>query len=217
LISQQAPSFSSLQLDIIADQIAQTGYIIINNMIDQSLLKSLHSHALSLNEESWREAGIGRNAQYLQNKQIRSDKIHWIDATNQAQTDFLNLMNSLREGINQRLFMGLFDFESHFAVYQPGQFYQRHVDALKGRSNRMLSTVLYLNDQWQNNNGGELLIYKDGQNAPIAQVTPQMGSMAIFLSEEFPHEVLSAKKTRYSIAGWFRVNNNLNGVIDPDR
>ena len=126
-------------------------------------------------------------------------------------------MDSLREGLNQRLYMGLFDFESHFAVYHPGQFYKKHIDALKGRSNRMLSSVLYLNDKWENQSGGELLIYNSEQAEPLIKVPPQMGTMAIFLSEEFPHEVLTAKNTRYSIAGWFRVNNNQNGMIDPAR
>jgi SM-20-related protein len=28
--------------------------------------------------------------------------------------------------------------------------------------------------------------------------------MALFMSEEIPHEVLSANRTRYSLACWFR-------------
>lgn len=37
----------------------------------------------------------------------------------------------------------------------------------------------------------------------------------LFLSEEFPHEVLPASRERYSIAGWFRVNGNGAGRVDP--
>lgn len=33
-----------------------------------------------------------------------------------------------------------------------------------------------------------------------------LGTLVVFLSEEFEHEVLPAKRDRYSIAGWFRVN-----------
>jgi len=35
-----------------------------------------------------------------------------------------------------------------------------------------------------------------------------LNRLVIFLSEEFPHEVLPANTHRYSIAGWFRVNNS---------
>jgi SM-20-related protein len=48
-------------------------------------------------------------------------------------------------------------------------------------------------------------------------VPPKNGTLVLFLSEEFPHEVLVAKKTRYSIAGWFRINNSIGNQIDPPR
>jgi SM-20-related protein len=44
---------------------------------------------------------------------------------------------------------------------------------------------------------------------------PQGGTLAVFLSEEFPHEVLAANRTRYSIAGWFRVNTTTGDRLDP--
>ncbi|WP_335340025.1 2OG-Fe(II) oxygenase [Sedimenticola selenatireducens] len=45
----------------------------------------------------------------------------------------------------------------------------------------------------------------------------QAGELAVFLSEEFPHEVLAADRDRYSVAGWFRVNGSINQQIDPPR
>ena len=121
-------------------------------------------------------------------------------------------MDVLRVGINQRLFLGLFDYESHFAHYEIGAFYQKHRDAFNdhkktGQPIRMLSTVLYLNKDWQDDNGGELMIYNDSEQ-PLEKVVPYFGRLVIFLSEKFPHEVLPAKRERKSIAGWFRVNQN---------
>ena len=46
-------------------------------------------------------------------------------------------------------------------------------------------------------------------------VTPSFGTIVVFLSEEFPHEVLPAKRDRYSIAGWFRLNSSIANNIDP--
>jgi len=37
----------------------------------------------------------------------------------------------------------------------------------------------------------------------------------VFESERFPHEVLAAESERYSIAGWFRMNNSMVGTVDP--
>jgi SM-20-related protein len=39
-------------------------------------------------------------------------------------------------------------------------------------------------------------------------VAPTFGTMIIFLSESFPHEVLRSNATRRSIAGWFRVSGS---------
>ncbi|MEC9256433.1 MAG: 2OG-Fe(II) oxygenase, partial [Pseudomonadota bacterium] len=65
----------------------------------------------------------------------------------------------------------------------------------------------YLNKNWQPGDGGELAIY-DAEDQLITRVQPVLNRLVIFLSEEFPHEVLPAKNHRYSIAGWFRVNNS---------
>ena len=49
----------------------------------------------------------------------------------------------------------------------------------------------------------ELIIYDDNDNI-IQEVEPKIGTMVIFLSEKFPHEVLKTNKNRYAIAGWFK-------------
>ncbi len=87
--------------------------------------------------------------------------------------------------------------------------YARHSDVLIGRRNRVLSTVLYLNENWQFSDGGELVLFAPEGDAIIATVNPTFGKMIIFLSELFPHAVLAARKQRRSIAGWFRVRESL--------
>jgi SM-20-related protein len=69
----------------------------------------------------------------------------------------------------------------------------------------VLSTVLYLNPDWQADAGGELRLYDELDDERLLQcVTPEYGKMIIFLSDKFPHEVMAAKRERQSIAGWFR-------------
>ena len=35
-------------------------------------------------------------------------------------------------------------------------------------------------------------------------VLPRGGTLVVFLSDRFPHEVLPARRERLSLAGWFR-------------
>jgi SM-20-related protein len=119
--------------------------------------------------------------------------------------------------LNQRLFLGLFSFESHYAHYAPGAYYKRHYDAFRGEANRVLSVVCYLNPNWSASDGGELVLYRDEQDREGLKVVPLYGTVVVFLSEEFPHEVLPASRDRYSVAGWFRVNCSIDNKIDPPR
>ncbi|MDQ6977536.1 MAG: 2OG-Fe(II) oxygenase, partial [Ghiorsea sp.] len=150
--------------------------------------------------------GIGRDASSHVDKSYRNDTACWFTGEHQAEQGYLSWMETLRLAVNQQLFMGLFDYEAHFAHYAPQSFYIRHVDAFKGQSNRKLTTVFYLNPNWDKNDGGELLIYQDRESdTPFQTVVPQMNRLVVFLSDEFPHEVLPTQKDRYSIAGWFRL------------
>ena len=105
--------------------------------------------------------------------------------------------------------------ESHFAHYAPGHFYKRHIDAFKGDANRVLSLVTYLNPDWLSTDAGELVIYQDSDDRQGKYVRPELGTLAVFLSEEFEHEVKAAKRDRYSIAGWFRLNSSTPDKVDP--
>jgi SM-20-related protein len=154
----------------------------------------------------FRAANIGRGADKQQLNSIRGDVISWLEDNNEIDRAYLALMETLRLGLNEALYLGLFDYECHYAIYHAGKGYAKHSDVLRGRKNRVLTTVLYLNQDWQADFGGELIVYEAGGNEVIATVAPEFGTMIIFLSELFPHEVLISHNTRRSIAGWFHVS-----------
>lgn len=93
-------------------------------------------------------------------------------------------------------------------MYEKGDFYKTHMDAFKKSKNRIVTTVYYLNETWYEENGGLLVIYDDNANV-LTKVIPQANTLVVFLSDKFPHEVLAAKKNRFSIAGWFRIDRNI--------
>jgi SM-20-related protein len=196
---------SELLLDQIASALLAAGYVVIEQPLPAIMVQGLIAQ-LQQEQSELTPAGVGRDSDFHRNQKIRGDAIKWLEPSVPAVTEFLCWMDKLRLGINQRLFLGLFDFESHFAVYAPGAFYLQHLDAFKGSPSRKLSTVLYLNPEWRSVDGGELVLYDEAGISELIRVAPECGRLVIFLSEDFPHEVLPAHRPRHSIAGWFRIN-----------
>ncbi len=148
-------------------------------------------------------AGVGRGAAKIVHKNTRGDHIQWLDAGHHAAVDrYLALMDQLRSAINQSLFLGLEDFESHFTLYPPDTFYKKHVDRFRDDDRRTISCVAYLNENWLPEQGGALRMYLD--NDQIHDVIPKAGTLIIFMSAQWPHEVLPATRDRLSVTGWFR-------------
>lgn len=148
-------------------------------------------------------ASVGRGSAQQVQEGIRGDRIQWLEAgQNPACDQYLQLMDGLRQALNQALFLGLEDYECHFACYEPGAFYLRHLDRFRDDDRRAVSAVLYLNENWQAEQGGALRLYlNDGREH---DVLPQAGTLALFLSGDVPHEVLPATRERLSLTGWFR-------------
>jgi SM-20-related protein len=190
--------------EYIATALTDKGYCILPQILPETLTSALTARVTNLATEQFSTAGIGRNNTLHFNESIRNDETYWLTDDNNIDKQYLDWMKQLRIEINQRLYMGLFKFEAHYAHYRQGAFYKRHLDAFKGKSNRVLSILLYLNKDWQTGDAGELLLYDDN-NTLIETVLPTYGKVIIFLSDRFPHEVLKANRNRYSIAGWFHI------------
>lgn len=147
-------------------------------------------------------AGIGHGAELRAD--IRGDEILWFDAqmTPLAYTLVARELEALRHAVNATTYLGLEDFEGHYAAYPPGTVYTRHLDGFSEGNRRVLSLVLYLNEAWSAEDGGALRLHPEGE--PAITVLPHGGTLVCFLSERVPHEVLPARRMRYSLTGWFR-------------
>ncbi len=202
LFSTTPPSEDLFEL--IAQDLLEKGYAYLPSVLPQVITESLLGYLAQLEHSKFHNAGVGRGRGKIRNRFVRRDRIHWIDEADQAATVWLSWSRQLQTYLNQRLFLGLFSFESHFSHYKAGDFYRRHLDAFKGKSNRVLSLVVYLNRGWEPDHGGELVIYSPLDSSELVRVTPGLGTLVLFLSEEFEHEVLSTNRDRYTVAGWFR-------------
>jgi len=135
---------------------------------------------------------------------LRGDSTHWFqaDALSAPQQVFVERLDALRVTLNRELMLGLVECESHYAVYPPGAGYTRHLDRLRDSDARVVSAVFYLNQAWRVADGGALRLYlADGSSRDIF---PHAGTLLLFLSAQFEHEVLPATRERMSIACWMR-------------
>ncbi len=205
------------QFAAMADGIEKQGFVILPATLSETLCDNLLDYLTVLEQDQFHAAGVGRGTGASHNSLVRRDSIHWIEEEHPASEQWLAWAKRLRLYLNSRLFLGLFSFESHFSIYRRGDFYRRHVDAFKGERNRVLSLVVYLNKGWEPGHGGELQLFHPATNAELVKVMPGYGTVVLFLSEEFPHEVLPTQCDRYAVAGWFRVNTSATSAIDPSR
>ena len=199
----------------IADALRSDGVAVFKQALPAVLQALLCEQFQAMRDARFHPAGIGRQRNHTRAVAVRSDSIAWIDGESVAGRAWLEWCAALQSYLNRSLLLGLFSFESHFAHYAPGDFYRRHVDAFNGEANRVVSLVAYFNPQWEPADGGELVLYGEGVEEGGRRVLPELGTLVVFLSEEFPHEVLPARRDRLSVAGWFRVNGSAAGRVDP--
>ncbi|MDV6317590.1 2OG-Fe(II) oxygenase [Chromohalobacter sp. HP20-39] len=217
--SNPADYLDMAALPRLLDALVTQGWFVGERFIDTALCHTLQAELQTLKARSHLdEAGIGRGQAHRIKRDVRGDAIHWLDRESRAQRQYLTVMTFLQQAINRELYLGLFEFEAHFALYPPGAFYKKHLDSFRGRSNRIISTVLYLNPAWTTTHGGEMALFDpDAPEREIARIHPELGTFVCFLADRIPHEVLPTQAPRASIAGWFRRNTSLGGTIDPAR
>ncbi|MFT4058690.1 MAG: 2OG-Fe(II) oxygenase [Legionella sp.] len=194
-----------MNFELLIQNICHQGFHIIDNWLALESCQALQILAQELYEQDlFRSAKIGLKVDSHQNKTIRTDKILWIEGNEHhlAIQLFLAAIQKLAHALNQTLFLGLNEFETHFANYQPGTFYKKHIDQFTAQKTRRISFVYYLNKNWQPQYGGMLNLY-NSEDQLIQQVLPQENRFICFNSD-LPHEVLITHHPRYSITGWMK-------------
>lgn len=179
---------------------------VAENFLSVQLAADLRANLLALDaKEQLREAGIGNKARFKHNKAIRTDKIHWLDKNHDDihENAFFNLIDDFVAYLNRTCYTGIVDYEFHYAMYESGSFYKRHLDRFKDNSSRAFTLIFYLNDDWQKDDGGELCVYLPNETKIIL---PEIGKCVFFKSSELEHEVLLSHRKRLSITGWFKTN-----------
>eukprot|EP00941_MAST-03F_sp_MAST-3F-sp1_P005948 g5948.t1 len=71
---------------------------------------------------------------------------------------------------------------------------------------RRITAILYLNDGWIEQDGGQLCL--NPWPEPITQIEPLEGRVVLFSSPDLVHRVLPSKKARYCITFWLWAKEN---------
>lgn len=180
------------------------GHALLPTALPPAAWQALRAEAQALaRQAAFAPARIGRGSAARRAQAVRGDALCWLTPALPAGGRYLAWMDTLRQVLNRELFLGLQEFEAHYAHYPVGAAYRRHVDRHRDSNARVISAVCYLNEDWPAAAGGELVMY-DAQGRERLRLPPQGGTLVLFRSEDMPHEVLPATRERWSIAGWFR-------------
>ncbi|QKZ11414.1 2OG-Fe(II) oxygenase [Spirosoma sp. KUDC1026] len=198
------------QFEPIIDGILTTGYGIADDFLTVDEVNTLANRLRERRTAgTFKSAGIG-NQNTVVERQIRGDEILWLDETDSTPEEaaFLKRIGQFVDYVNRTCYLGLRDYEFHYALYPPGTFYKRHLDQFRSDSRRKLSVICYLNPDWQESDGGQLALYlpDEAGNEQTITIEPVGGRLVCFESGLLEHEVLPATRERLSVTGWLKTS-----------
>ena len=193
--------FNAIIDSFIADKVG-----IANGFLTASLAKHLKENLAKLySDQLMLSAGTGNEKVINHDKLIRSDVIYWLDRNHENiyENEFFDLMDAFVLYLNATCYTGITNYEFHYTLYEKGSFYKKHIDQFQENGSRAFSMVMYLNQNWQPIDGGELRIHHENSQQDIS---PKNGKSVFFKSSELAHEVLITNEPRMSITGWLKTN-----------
>ncbi len=192
----------SNEFDTATASLAAGGWCVLHDLMSPAQTLALTNECVAMHDaQQLTPARVGADRDRTL---LRGDSTHWFepDALSTPQQAFADRIDALRIELSRSLMLGLVECESHYAMYPPGAGYARHLDQLRNNDARVVSAVFYLNDAWQEAEGGALRLHLADRSH--RDIYPHAGTLLLFLSAQFEHEVLPATRNRMSIACWMR-------------
>lgn len=187
-------------IDPLLDDFVHTGTMVLDDVFDSDSLSALQAESGFI---EYKEAKLTHGER---ESAIRGDSIRWIDETCPVGVKYLGAIDELGRYFNQTLYTGIRSSEAHYACYPAGFGYQWHSDNPKGRDERVISAVFYLNDNWGETDGGQITVVN--KQGDTVQLLPKLNRLVIFDSNLL-HQVEITNRRRFSIATWLRRDEKL--------
>ena len=170
-------------------ELGTRGWLVTDAVVPRAVARSALDFART---QSFSPAAIRKSRE--QNPTIRSDETTWLDAS-----PLHDIFESLRRELNATAYLGLTRFDVQLARYDAGARYVRHRDAFPGTDNRRVTAIVYLNESWGPEAGGQLRLHVE----PPVDVEPLLGRLVLFLSDRVEHEVLPTHAERFAMTAWY--------------
>lgn len=189
-------------------ELYEQGFTVVKTpMLLKEQLEARLKVAMIARKDLWKNAGMGRNSSHQNNQTLRGDFHFWLnpdELTLDGEEEVCQMFNDICSELNHSFpVLQLKEWEAQLACYGEGKGYIKHLDSFAdGKNRRKISIVTYLNSEWNESDGGRLILYPKGQE-PIF-VIPTTGTIVIFDSEDIEHEVEITKRERWSISGWLK-------------
>jgi Rps23 Pro-64 3,4-dihydroxylase Tpa1-like proline 4-hydroxylase len=209
-ISQKLFKEESSPLDFFTkeqrDTLFKTGFIVLENLVDEKLGRSFYSDAMGLVQTDELKKPHETQLTTLdiyRDTTARSDLIKWLhhgdqlsESMQQVMAIFENIQHDLSKFINLR---GKSEYQ--LGYYQKEAHYERHRDSFPDDGTafeRRVTLVGYFNYDWTEGDGGELKVFY-GQEQMIQ---PIGGRGILFLSGVVDHQVLTSHTNRIAFTSW---------------
>lgn len=203
--------FEDSALDLLADR----GFVVVDDWFGRERAVALRGELLEFQRLGcFAPARIGAGNGLQEDRRIRGDSVCWFDAGTSPEAGsgrtgvlpgpevelFLARIALLRERLNETCFLSLREVECHAACYQPGSFYEAHLDTPSGDSRRVISFTHYLSERADDESGGCLRVH--GDEGRMTDIVPCFDRLVVFQSGRVLHEVRPVSAIRFSMTGW---------------
>lgn len=188
-------------LEHILNDLDEQGFTLIDAAYPQDYQQAVVTECLA-HLEQFRQAAIQNGVV----SNIRSDHILWLNPELPIAEQHSQTLLALAQELNRAFYLGIKHVEAHFACYNSGEFYALHRDNPQGKNGRMISSVYYLHQDWQDDFGGQLRL--QDKHGAWHIISPQPNRLVLFQSDLL-HEVLASKAQRLSITAWLRSDQAL--------
>ncbi|KAK7149055.1 hypothetical protein R3I93_013151 [Phoxinus phoxinus] len=207
--TKHKPQTLKLATEYIIPCMNKHGICVVDNFLGEDIGLSILDDVKALHQ-----AGKFTNGQLVSqksdsSKDIRGDKITWIEGKEPGCENICFLMSRMDDLVrNCNGNLGNYTINGRtkamVACYPAkGTGYVRHVDNPNG-DGRCVTCIYYLNKNWDaKDHGGILRIFPEGK-ARFADIEPKFDRLLLFWSDRRnPHEVQPAYATRYAITVWY--------------
>eukprot|EP00434_Breviolum_minutum_P039268 symbB.v1.2.034866.t1/scaffold4574.1/size37803/1 len=215
-------------LELLAKQLDEVGFVIIDDFMPEEMARAVKASNVNLYQQSEMEEGATTGGSERVGIPHRGDVLKWIgydgateasrcvsafvDHIEKAVQSIGNAAQDVAPKVATAVSSIQWRSETMLTCYPAAQRarYFRHTDNSSGNG-RLLTALVYLNENWKQGDGGELRLFYPGEkNLKVRmEVEPLWNRLLLFWSDDrSPHEVLSTCQDRFAATVWFYDQTN---------